>query len=63
MTASMLHSVFFNEGYVVYATNQLICLKYSALYSCVRIHTDNTVDCYERIKAFGSSNTNIQIVK
>lgn len=61
--APMPHSVFFNGGYAVHATNQISRLGRPASHGCVRLHPDNAADFYELVEAFGASNTSIQIVK
>ncbi|AWC22128.1 L,D-transpeptidase catalytic domain [Aminobacter sp. MSH1] len=61
--APMPHSVFFNGGYAVHATNQINRLGRPASHGCVRLHPDHAEDFYELVEAFGPSNTSIQIVK
>lgn len=61
--APMPHSVFFNGGYAVHATNQISRLGRPASHGCVRLHPENAADFYELVEAFGPSNTSIQIVK
>lgn len=61
--APMPHSVFFNGGYAVHATNQISRLGRPASHGCVRLHPDNAADFYQLVESFGPSNTSIQIVK
>lgn len=61
--APMPHSVFFNGGYAVHATNQISRLGRPASHGCVRLHPDNAADFYQLVETFGPSNTSIQIVK
>lgn len=61
--APMPHSVFFNGGYAVHATNQVSRLGRPASHGCVRLHPDNAADFYELVQAYGPKNTSIQIVK
>ena len=61
--APMPHSVFFNGGYAVHATNHISRLGRPASHGCVRLHPDNAADFYQLVQAYGPSNTSIQIVK
>ncbi|PWK64961.1 L,D-transpeptidase [Aminobacter sp. AP02] len=61
--APMPHSVFFNGGYAVHATNHISRLGRPASHGCVRLHPDNAANFYELVRAYGPSNTSIVIVK
>lgn len=61
--APMPHSVFFNGGYAVHATNHISRLGRPASHGCVRLHPDNAADFYELVQTFGPSNTSIVIAK
>lgn len=60
--APMPHSVFFNGGYAVHATNAIKRLGQPASHGCVRLHPDNAADFYQLVEVFGPSNTSIVIV-
>lgn len=61
--APMPHSIFFNGGYAVHATNQISRLGRPASHGCVRLHPDNAANFYQLVETFGPSNTSILIVK
>ncbi|MCY1463034.1 L,D-transpeptidase catalytic domain [compost metagenome] len=61
--APMPHSIFFNGGYAVHATNHISRLGRPASHGCVRLHPDNAADLYQLVQAYRPSNTSIQIVK
>ncbi|WP_378947922.1 L,D-transpeptidase [Mesorhizobium sp. ANAO-SY3R2] len=61
--APMPHSVFFNGGYAVHATNQISRLGRPASHGCVRLHPDNAADFYQLVQIFGPANTSIVIVQ
>lgn len=61
--APMPHSIFFNGGYAVHATNHISRLGRPASHGCVRLHPDDAADFYQLVESFGPSNTSIVIVK
>ncbi len=61
--APMPHSVFFNGGYAVHATDAVKRLGRPASHGCVRLHPDNASDFYKLVEAFGPGNTQIVIVQ
>lgn len=61
--APMPHSVFFNGGYAVHATDAVKRLGKPASHGCVRLHPDNASDFYRLVETFGASNTQIVIVQ
>ena len=61
--APMPHSVFFNGGYAVHATDAVKRLGRPASHGCVRLHPDNASDFYKLVETFGPGNTQIVIVQ
>ncbi|ODT08606.1 MAG: hypothetical protein ABS58_01850 [Mesorhizobium sp. SCN 65-20] len=61
--APMPHSIFFNGGYAVHATNHISRLGRPASHGCVRLHPDDAADFYQLVESFGPSNTSIVIMK
>ena len=59
----MPHSVFFNGGYAVHATNAIKRLGTPASHGCIRLHPDDAADFYQLVQAFGPSNTSIVITE
>ena len=59
----MPHSVFFNGGYAVHATNAVKRLGTPASHGCVRLHPNDAADFYKLVQAFGSANTSIVITE
>ena len=61
--APMPHSVFFNGGYAVHATDAVKRLGTPASHGCVRLHPDNASDFYKLVQTYGAGNTRILIVQ
>ena len=59
--APMPHSVFFNGGYAVHATNAIKRLGRPASHGCVRLHPNDAADFYRLVETFGPTNTSIVI--
>jgi lipoprotein-anchoring transpeptidase ErfK/SrfK len=61
--APMPHSVFFQGGYAIHATNYVRRLGRPASHGCVRLHPDAAADFYQLVETFGPQNTSIVIVE
>jgi lipoprotein-anchoring transpeptidase ErfK/SrfK len=61
--APMPHSVFFNNGYAVHATNAVKRLGTPASHGCVRLHPNDAADFYQLVEVFGPANTSIVITE
>lgn len=59
--APMPHSVFFNGGYAVHATNAIKRLGRPASHGCIRLHPNDAADFYRLVETFGPTNTSIVI--
>ena len=59
----MPHSVFFNGGYAVHATNAIKRLGTPASHGCVRLHPSDAADFFQLVQVFGRSNTSIVITE
>ncbi|MDQ6432780.1 L,D-transpeptidase [Mesorhizobium sp. LHD-90] len=59
--APMPHSVFFNGGYAVHATDAIKRLGRPASHGCVRLHPEAAADFYRLVETFGPANTRIVI--
>jgi len=61
--APMPHSVFFNGGYAIHATDHIKRLGRPASHGCVRLHPSDAADFYRLVETFGRTNTSIVIAR
>ncbi|MEM7302704.1 MAG: L,D-transpeptidase [Pseudomonadota bacterium] len=61
--APMPHSVFYNGGYAVHATNAIRRLGRPASHGCVRLHPDNARKFFKLVLAAGRANTTIRVTR
>ncbi|MGI9356766.1 MAG: L,D-transpeptidase [Rhizobiaceae bacterium] len=61
--APMPHSIFYNGGYAVHATNAIRRLGRPASHGCVRLHPKNAKEFFGLVLAAGRKNTTITVTK
>ena len=59
--APMPHSIFFNGGYAIHATDAINKLGRPASHGCVRLHPKNARWLFQLVKDYGTENTTIYI--
>jgi len=61
--APMPHSIFYNGGYAVHATNAIKRLGRPASHGCIRLHPKNARKFFKLVLAAGRANTKITVTR